>query len=634
MFEGTEEGIRWQRPLGTRRSNARSRRSSVAGLLCLGAAGAVAAGGASTPARPVRSGLGLNLSAWDYFSPDFPLVDQFKRSSGWLTQCEPSQDKACRGFAKDASAWDTHEQAKLELDEQGWPRRLPDADDAQTRFRSVAVLLFNDNGHAHPAGKYVVTYEGKGVLVHDLIGRKIERESHHGRDVVQIDNQVDGGWRISIKATDPKDPLRNIRVFPPGGACQRDLGHYAETAAGCEAKTQGAFVPFEQFPADQRWHPRFVQDLRGFRVLRFMDWGKTNSSPLAHWADRPRPEDATWASAGGVPVEAMLDLARVAGADPWLNLPMQASDDYVRGFAKLLKAQLAPGQTAIVEYANEPWNQAFPVAGWMLQRAHGQWPNAKTPNDATLVVNWYAWRSAQICQAIKAEWAGQAAPVRCVLNVQAANPDLIRQTLACPQAAPTLGAPCAKRVDAVAIAPYFGGYLGTAELTPLVTGWPREADGLNRVFQELLGEDSQGHAAKTPLQGRHAQAPEGGALAQSRGWMRTAKGLADAYDLPLWAYEGGQHLTLPPGSEDDRAWLDLIAAANRDARMGRAYQRHLGDWQAAGGQLFVWFNHATRPSKWGAWGLKETQFSDAFPKWQAVKAARDNQPCWWAGCLQ
>ena len=623
----------WQRPQRAPGMHARRRRrSSVASLLCLGAAGAVAAGGTTTASRPVKSGMGLNLATWDYFSPDFPLVDQFKRSSGWLTQCDPAKDKSCQGFAKDQNAWDTGEQAQLDLDEHGWPRRLPAADDARVRFRSVAVLLFNDNGHSHPAGRYIVTYEGKGTLVHDLLGRKVERESRPGRDVVEVDNKADGGWRLSIKATDPKDPLRNIRVLPPGGSCLRDPGQYAETTADCDPKLQGAFVPFEKFPVEQRWHPRFVQDLRGFRVLRFMDWGKTNSSPLARWADRPQLADATWASAAGVPVEAMLDLSRVAGADPWLNLPMQAGDDYVRGFAQLLKAQLAPGRVAIVEFANEPWNQAFPVAAWMTQRARAQWPAAKG-SDSMLAVNWYAWRSAQICQAIKAEWGGQAAPVRCVLNAQAANPDLIRQTLACPLASPELGAACAKRMDALAVAPYFGGYLGTNELQTLTSSLAREAGALDKLFQELLAEDARGVPAKAPLQGRHAVVPAGGALAQSRGWMVADKKLADEFGLPMWAYEAGQHLTPAPESTD-AGWLALITAANRDARMGRAYQRHLADWQAAGGQLIVWFNHAGRPSKAGAWGLKEAQFSESFPKWQAIKAARDDQRCWWTGCLQ
>ena len=600
---------------------------------CLAAAIAITSA-AVAPAF-ARSGVGLNLATWDYFSPDFPLVDQFKRSTGWLTQCESGKDARCQGFSGEASAWDTREQDRLELDAQGWVKRLPASDDPAMRYRSVAVLLFNGNGHAHPAGKYVVTYEGKGVLQHDLLGRKIDKESRPGRDVVEVSNQADGGWRIAIKSTDPKDYLRNIRVFPPGGACEKALDRYAATPGDCDAKSQGAFVPFEKLPADRRWHPRFVQDLRGFRVLRFMDWGKTNSSRVTDWRERAQPDAAIWAGDAGVPLEAMLDLSRVAAADPWLNLPMRASDDYVRGFAKLLRQQLPPGRVAIVEYANEPWNQAFPVANWMRQRAQAQWPGAskKAGGDVALAASWYGWRSVQVCQMVKAEWGSQPAPVRCVLNAQAANPDLIRQVLTCPEAAAQLGKACAKGVDAVAIAPYFGGYLAEPSLRAAVAPWPRDPDGgLNRLFHELLGEDAQGTRSRTPLQGR-PEAADGGALAQSAGWMRAAKTLADGQGLPLWAYEGGQHLT-PPGGLDDPAWLRLIVAANRDRRMGRAYERHLADWRAAGGQLFVWFNHMAVPSQAGAWGLKEAQFSDDSAKWQAVRAQRDGLACWWPGCSQ
>lgn len=601
-----------------------------AGLLALGILSVAASTSAS---GATRSGVGLNLASWDYFSPDFPLVDQFKRSSGWVTQCEPSRDPSCKDFSGEARPWDTLEEAQLDLDAQGWPRRLPARDDAQRRFRSVAVLLFNNDGHSHPAGKYVVTYDGKGTLAHDLIGRRLDRESRAGREVVEVSNDTDGGWRIAILTTDPADPIRNIRVFPPGGACQNDLDHFAEDAAECQSKSLGPFVPFEKFPADRRWHPRFLQDLRGFRVLRFMDWGKTNQNQAVIWRERPQLDAATWATGGGVPLEAMLDLSRATGADPWLHLPMRASDDYVRGFAQVLRANLAPGRTAIVEYANEPWNQAFPVARWMQQQAQAKWSGAaaRVGGDVAFGVNWYAWRSAQICQLVKSVWGGQPAPVRCVLNAQAANPALIKQTLSCPLAVPELGGPCAKRVDAVAIAPYFGSYLASPSLRFAVADWPSFPDGgVGKLFQELLGEDPRGAPAQPPLQGRQ-DAADSGALAQSRGWMRAAKAEADVFGLPLWAYEAGQHLTPTPGV-DDPAWLKLIIAANRDPRMGRAYERHLADWRAAGGQVFVWFNHAAVPSKWGAWGLKETQFSDAFVKWQAVRSMRDSQRCWWPGC--
>jgi hypothetical protein len=99
----------------------------------------------------------------------------------------------------------------------------------------------------------------------------------------------------------------------------------------------------------------------------------------------------------------------------------------------------------------------------------------------------------------------------------------------------------------------------------------------------------------------------------------------------LLAYEGGQHLTLPPGPLDE-SWLRLLVAANRDPRMGVAYARHLADWRSAGGHLFMFYSHVSRPGTYGFWGLKSSQAADADPKWRAALAYRDDIPCWWRGC--
>lgn len=599
--------------------------------LCLAPGSLKAAGQAATAPAP-RAGIGLNLAPWEYHSTDFPLVDQFKRSTGWLTQCEPSRDRGCSGFAAGASAWDTGERAQLALDAEGWPLRLPAADDSGVKFRSAAVLLFNGNGGAHPAGRYVVTYEGRGTLVHDLAGRKLAAESRPGRDVVEVGNRPeDGGWRISLQATDRAQPLRRIRVFPPGGACASDLGSFAATPADCVARRAGAFVPFEKFPAHWRWHPQYLQDLRGMRVLRFMDWGRTNASPVTSWASRPPLDTAVWDHPGGVPVEAMLDLAAAVGADPWLNLPLRADDGYARGLGQLLRERLPPGRTAVIEHANEPWNEAFPIAAWVQQAARAKWP-AASAQPVALGVNWQAWRAARLCQLVKSAWAPGVAPVKCVLNGQAANPDLLKQTLGCPLAAAELGGPCARQVDALAVAPYFGGYLASPALRETTRGWLADADGgVDHVFQELLGTDRRGAAVRPPLQGRPDAPREGGALAQARGWMQQAHALAATHGLPLWAYEGGQHLT-PPAGEDEARWVRLIQAANRDPRMGVAYERYLSDWRASGGELVVLYHHMGAASKWGAWGLKEHPGDAQAPKWQVVRRWRDSQPCWWKGC--
>src|SRR5205814_3369894 len=121
--------------------------------------------------------------------------------------------------------------------------------------------------------------------------------------------------------------------------------------------------------------------------------------------------------------------------------------------------------------------------------------------------------------------------------------------------------------------------------------------------------------------------PRGGALDQARERMLAQKQIADAHGLPLVAYEGGQHLIVHRGSKAQALFL----AANHDPRMGAALQRNLDDWKAAGGQLFVEFSYTVRSGAYGFWGLKEHQLDDQAPKWQAVKALRD-QPCWWSGC--
>jgi hypothetical protein len=43
------------------------------------------------------------------------------------------------------------------------------------------------------------------------------------------------------------------------------------------------------------------------------------------------------------------------------------------------------------------------------------------------------------------------------------------------------------------------------------------------------------------------------------------------------------------------------------------------------------YTHVKRTGRSGSWGLKEHQRDDEAPKWQAVRARRD-EPCWWSGC--
>lgn len=581
-----------------------------------------------------KSGVGVNLPAMNYWMSDMPVIDQFKRSSGWLTQCAYPMDANCKDFVSGASSWDTREESKMNLDEYGWVRSLPAANDTNVKFRYVSTLLFQGNMRAHPAGKYTVLYEGKGTIEYALIGTKIAAESTPGRDIVQVTNNTDSGLLISIKASDPADYIRNIRVLPPGGECSNAKGVYAPAASDCVSRGTGSFIPFEKFAPNRPWHPYFVSDLKGFRTLRFVDWGQTTHTTLANWDDRPRRRDAFWTGPSGVPIEAMLGLANTVGSDPWITLSSYVTDDFVKNFGRRAKETLDAGRTLILEYGNEPWNWGFPASLWMRDQGVAKWPNAiaKGESPYILAYNWYAYRSAQVCQIVKTQFGADANRVKCMMNGQAGNSGVSEQMLACPYAAAELGKPCSQAVDALAIAPYFGLYIGDMAHRATVATWFNEPDGgVNKLFQEILAEDANGNKVTPPLYNVTKQSNIGGAVEASKSWITTNKAVAAKHNLPLVAYEGGQHLVMGVGDTDAR-WRDLFIAGNRDPRMGKAYTRMIENWKAAGGQTFTMFNSVSQPSMWGAWGLKEVQFTTESAKWQAVMSYRDTKACWWTGC--
>ena len=56
------------------------------------------------------------------------------------------------------------------------------------------------------------------------------------------------------------------------------------------------------YAAGEIFNPDWMALIDGFEVLRFMDWMETNDSTLAHWQDRPEPDDMSY-RLNGVPVE-------------------------------------------------------------------------------------------------------------------------------------------------------------------------------------------------------------------------------------------------------------------------------------------------------------------------------------------
>ena len=545
------------------------------------------------------SPLGSNLSEWKDWSTEQPFIDLFKTSRNWITQAP--------------GVWDTGEAQALALDPSGWVRSLPLATDTSVRYRTVSTLLLGGSDFAgiRPGGEYVVLYDGEGTLTYGLAATKITLHSSPGRDVINVDKNNTTGILITIASTDPNHTgnyLRNIRVVSPGVVCDDDALAfcYAESDPACQ---RSACRSMEAAVSDRLFHPLFLRNLVHYRALRYMNPQSTNvisnSMPQqVEWADRATLDKVRWSNQAGIPVEVAVGLSNLVKADPWLNMPHQASDDYIRQFARLTHQLLDPSRTVYVEYANEIWNTAFSAGSWVEKQGLAAWPN--TPDSAyTKRINWYGRRTAETCDIWRTEWAGDADRVACVLSAQAANPWTANAALNCNL---WNQAPCQSHgIKAVAIAPYFGHYLGNISTGPEVSGWTTDVDGgLGRLFAEL----STG--------GQLTGGPTGGALGWSDQWIHQYASLAQTRKLKLLAYEGGQHLVGIGNVQNDVRVTNLFVTANRDPRMGDLYTSMLGNWRDAGGGLFMHYASMGQFGKYGSWGALENMGQLSSPKYDAL----------------
>jgi hypothetical protein len=545
------------------------------------------------------SPLGVNLSDWSDWATEQPFINLFKTSRAWITQAP--------------GVWDTGEEQSLNLDQNGWVRSLPAATDTSLRYRTVSTLLLSGHDFAgiRPGGEYVVLYEGEGTLTYGYAATRLASHSSPGRDVINVDKNDTTGILITITATDPNHTgnyLRNIRVVSPGVVCDDDALAFCYTGddPACQrsaCRTVEAAVPNRLF------HPLFLRNLVYYRSLRFMTPQNTNviTSDMpqqVNWSDRATLDQNRWPGQAGIPVEVAVALSNQVQADPWLNIPHRASDDYIRQFARLTRATLAPSRKVYLEYANEIWNTAFSAGSWVEQQGLAAWPNS--PDSAyTKRINWYGKRTAEVCDIWRSEWAGEEGRIVCVVSAQAANTWTANAALDC---ALWNRAPCqAHGIKAVAIAPYFGHYVGGISSGGEVAGWTADADGgLGRLFAELDGG------------GQLTGGPAGGALALQAQWVAQYANLARNRGLLLLAYEGGQHLVGVGSTQNNTSVTSLFVAANRDPRMGGLYQKMLEKWHDAGGGLFMHYANVGQYGRYGSWGALESMGQQTSPKLEAL----------------
>ena len=448
------------------------------------------------------------------------------------------------------------------LDVDGNPIRIPPGADR------VGTIILTEINAADTTlnGRYRLTWTGQGTLhLHGV--SNIQR----GNGFAEFDYRATGANLVAIELTeiDAANPLKLV-------ACVR-TDHIARYAAG------------------EIFRPAWLDQVRGFPLFRFMDWQATNNSTQRVWADRMRASSYSYVP--GAPVEVMVALCNLVGADPWFCYPHLATDDYITRFAQYVRTNLRADLTAHYEFSNEVWNWQFEQAQWANRQGQALWPGQ---GDAW--VQYYAGRSTEMANLLDAVYAGTTGRYRKVLSTQTGYRGLETGILNAPQwVADQTGRKAPKDAhDCYAITGYFD------------TGKHGQEGSVEIQQWRQLGE--------TAAFQRMADACDASITRLIETW-RYHKRAADAAGLDLVMYEGGSHIVPDHGVlNQNPGLLEFIEKFHYSAHMGRLYSRAIAGFETAGGEAFNVFVEMARSGIHGFWGgLRHA--ADNNPRWDAVKAA-------------
>jgi len=527
--------------------------------------------------------LGLGLAGVNDWSPQQPFLDVIKTARPWVGHL-PGQ-------------WGGWDQVQLAaggyLDAQGWPIAIP------PDLTGITTLILTDLAPdaGAVAGRYLLSYQGNGNLA--VEGRANVISSAPARIIFDY-SPGEGAVLLTLTAIDPANPIRNITVV------RED--HAAALAAGAI------------------FNPDWLARIRGVKLIRFMDWMATNNSTLAKAADRPRPDDYTWAQ-NGVPMETMIALANELNADPWFTLPHLADDALIGELATLTRDTLNPALNAHVEFSNEIWNWQFAQAQWAEDQGKARWGEQNT------WVQFAALRAAEVMDIWTATY-GTEAPTRLtrILATQTGWYGLEEQILDAPRAVAEGRNPPVESFDAYAVTGYFSALLGSDAKIPFVKDWIARSFAATEATiteQSLTGAAAAAYRTshKYDLAFKYAarELRDGSLTGDPTDSLTTVLAemlpyhatIAANRGLKLMIYEGGTHVVGYGATIDDPDLTAFFTALNYSPEMGALYTDLLTGWSVLSPEPFNAFVDMARPIKWGSWGALR-HLTDDNPRWQAL----------------
>ncbi|MEM1192180.1 MAG: hypothetical protein AAGH42_02160 [Pseudomonadota bacterium] len=538
------------------------------------------------------------------------------------------------------------------LDQNGNVANLPDG-------ASASIFFLNGvTEEAQTGGRYVLLYEGEGDF--RIVGANaVAEESAPGRLVLDL---IDGSpFGLIIEGTTDGDHLRDFALV--------------------REEHEGLY------DAGALFNPDFIELFDDHRTIRFMDWMETNHSNHINFDDiatlesqffgipanqayeyvfaKDVPELTAETIAGltrgpytliyvdpqtgepfrdgdtgeilidvppellpspvpsGVPLQAMIALANQIGADPWFNIPHQATDDFVRQFAEMVRDNLDPGLVAHFEFSNETWNAQFEQFGYLNDRGR----DAFGDEYGDFPVNiYYGYRAAEI-QSIIDDVFGEEADARVhnLLATQTFNTGVADQAILGVQRFINETDPTQSvddLFDSLAVTGYFGQTVGLGSeeypsILAVVQSWVDESNArfargetsnkyeyfIEQVITDLQdGSLVQAHFQEAFDNGEIAAIPRSFSIAELQTAFAANQSIAAAFGLELIQYEGGSHFLTDPSLFANEELQEFINAANDSDAITQIYAQSVDVFRAAGGTLANDFVGVAQQSQFGSFG--------------------------------
>lgn len=519
---------------------------------------------AFTQTNPHNFSVGTNIVDINSFGPQIVFKDLMKHAQEWSMK-----NPVTFALIKNPDGTLKNAPSNVLRSNDGYPLQVPFSESGQQVIAQTIIL----DGGPHPlqTGEYVLSFEGQGEVNVSSTGvslgtNETSLSSNNSADKIRFaynDTNGNGQIVVSIVSSLAANPVKNIQIIP---------------------------VQFLSDFQTQPFHPRFLEFLNPFTVIRFMDYMRTNNSPIVNFSDRCPKEFYTYTTNRGAPYELMIKLCNQTGKDLWACIPHKASDAFINSFATLLRDSLSASRKIFIEYTNEAWNPQFDALQFITQQGKALFGNVNfttSLGDTTgngRALQFFAKRNCDVYTIFNTVFGTQM-PTRVskVMGAQASNANTSSYPLSIMRS--NNFSTNNQKPDVIAIAPYLAADNGNI-VPPNTT-----------LTASVILDSLQGQIANFLIPATKAH-----------------KAVANEFEIDLVTYEGGQHLI--PNAANITKFTNVM----RSARMKDIYCNMLNAWKQESGGLFMHFSSIFNISVFGCWGAVESLAEDFLsqPKYKAL----------------